>query len=394
MFLLVLLLIGSSLLFIPACGSDENTIAEPEIIYNPTGSATGATDSLYKAELLSVPELVGTQSWINSIPLKIRHLTGKVVLVDFWTYTCINCIRTLPYLKIWHSKYADDGLVIIGVHTPEFEFEKRLENVQQAVSDHGIGWPIVQDNDYETWQAFNNHYWPAKYLIDKDGVIRHQHFGEGGYRETENKIRDLLEEAGADLSFEEPPNMSDQPIDPRFINNRGGDITAELYGGYERNCSFRVTLSNSSIANDPYCQSKDKLVIYEDPGNYDNHKLYLQGVWLAEKSGLHHGRKTTGFEDYLLLRFAAKSVNLVLKPEENRPFKVLVTIDGDFLTKFNKGQDVVIEADGRSFLVVDKAKMYTVVEAPQYGSYNLKLSSNSADFSVYAFTFGVYAQGP
>ena len=394
MFLLVLLLVGSSLILIPACGSDENTIAESEIISNLTGAVTEPTDSLHKAELLSGPELVGTQSWINSNPLKIQHLTGKVVLVDFWTYTCINCIRTLPYLKIWHSKYSDDGLIIIGVHTPEFEFEKKLGNVRQAVADNAIGWPVVQDNDYETWRAFDNHYWPAKYLIDKDGIIRHHQFGEGGYRETENKIRDLLEETGADLSFEEPPTMSDQPIDPGFINNRGGDITAELYGGYERNCPFRVTLSNSSIANDRYCQSKDKLFIYEDAGNYANHKLYLQGAWVAEKSSLHHGRTTTGFEDYLMLRFAAKSVNLVLGPGENRTFKVLVTIDGAFLTESNKGQDVVIEPDGRSFLVVDKAKMYTVVEAPHYGSYNLKLSSNSADFDVYAFTFGVYAQGP
>lgn len=168
--------------------------------------------------------------------MKIQHLTGKVVLLDFWTYTCINCIRTLPYLKIWHSKYSDDGLIIIGVHTPEFKFEKTLGNVRQAVADNGIGWPVVQNNDYETWRAFDNHYWPAKYLIDKDGIIRHHQFGEGGYRETENKIRDLLEETGADLSFEEPPTMSDQPIDPGFINNRGGgtlprnstDVTSEI----------------------------------------------------------------------------------------------------------------------------------------------------------------------
>ena len=158
------------------------------------------------------PELAGTQAWINSAPLKIQGLRGKVVLIDFWTYTCINCIRTFPYLKLWHSKYADDGLVIIGVHAPEFQFEHELENVQQAVTNHGISWPVVQDNDFETWRAYQNHYWPTKYLIDKDGIMRYSHVGEGAYAETESQIRALLEEAGADLSLSSynVPKAADQ----------------------------------------------------------------------------------------------------------------------------------------------------------------------------------------
>ncbi len=122
-------------------------------------------------------EVEGIAAWINSDPLTIEELEGKVVLVDFWTYTCINCIRTFPYLKLWHSRYADDGLVILGIHTPEFEFEKDYENVVQATRDNGIIWPVAQDNDYVTWKNYGNRFWPAKYLIDQDGVVRYTHFG-------------------------------------------------------------------------------------------------------------------------------------------------------------------------------------------------------------------------
>ena len=348
------------------------------------------------AEGSIAPELTGTQAWINSGPLKIHDLRGKVVLIDFWTYTCINCIRTFPYLKIWHSKYADDGLVIIGVHAPEFQFERKLENVQQAVTDYGISWPVVQDNEFETWKVYRNRSWPAKYLIDKGGILRYFHFGEGAYAKTERQIRDLLEEAGADLSSSifDPLEGADQEVDSTFLDTIGAEITAELYGGYERGCSLASVYSNSSVDDSQYCRSKDKVVFYQDPGDHKKHKLYLQGAWLAEKENLRHGRDTSKFEDYMVLQFAAKSVNVVLKPEEDQPFKVLVTMDGEYLNEFNKGQDVVIEGDGRSFLHVDKSRMYRVIEAPRYGTYEVKLSSNSSNFVVFAFTFGVYSVGP
>ena len=216
-----------TLLLIGACGSNDptSTTTPPpgEVSPSPTATPiptptledspptatsiptpTDETSVPPEADGALAPELVGTQEWINSAPLKLEELRGQVVLIDFWTYTRVNCIRIFPYLKIWHSKYADDGLVIIGVHTPEFRFEHELENVQEAVIDYSIGWPVVQDNDYQTWQAYDNRGWPAKYLIDKDGVIRYGHLGEGAYDETEHWIRNLLEEAGADLSIVEP----------------------------------------------------------------------------------------------------------------------------------------------------------------------------------------------
>ena len=147
------------------------------------------------------PELTDTGQWINSEPFTLSDQMekGKVVLVDFWTYTCVNCIRTQPYLRDWHEKYADKGLVILGVHTPEFEFEKVFDNVVEAVEGFGLKYPIVQDNDFGTWNAFSNRFWPAKYLIDVNRTIRYSHFGEGAYDKTEAAIRELLVEAGYDV---------------------------------------------------------------------------------------------------------------------------------------------------------------------------------------------------
>ena len=142
----------------------------------------------------TAPEFTGIQQWLNSAPLAMRQLRGKVVLVDFWTYTCINCVRTLPYVKGWHEKYKDQGLVVVGVHTPEYPFERSTDNVKAAIKRFGITYPVAQDNQYATWGAYNNQFWPAVYLIDKQGKVVYQHFGEGAYAATEAKIRTLLAE--------------------------------------------------------------------------------------------------------------------------------------------------------------------------------------------------------
>ena len=138
------------------------------------------------------PDFTGIDHWVNSPPQSLRDLRGKVVLVEFWTYSCINCVRVMPYVKQWHAKYRDQGLVVIGVHTPEYGYEKKLSNVRAAVQRFGITYPVAQDNRYETWNAYGNRYWPAMYLIDQQGRIVYQHFGEGQYQETEAKIRSLL----------------------------------------------------------------------------------------------------------------------------------------------------------------------------------------------------------
>ena len=138
------------------------------------------------------PEFSGITNWINSSPLTLQELRGNVVLIDIWTYTCVNCIRTIPYIKEWYSRYQDQGLVIIGIHAPEFEFEKLTANVERSMIDLDISWPVAQDNNMKTWDSYGNMYWPAKYVLDKNGVVKYRHFGEGSYAETENAIRILL----------------------------------------------------------------------------------------------------------------------------------------------------------------------------------------------------------
>src|SRR3989338_3088212 len=179
------------------------------------------------------PNFAGIEKWINSMPLTMDRLNGKVVLVDFWTYTCINCIRTIPYLNEWDKKYRNDGLVIVGVHTPEFEFEKKYENVLKAVSEYQIKYPVAQDNNYATWSAYQNRYWPHKYLIDMDGYIRYDHIGEGNYDETEKMIQVLLKERMERIKRIEynKPDIS-QPqntINVDFYNIN----TPEIYFGYK-----------------------------------------------------------------------------------------------------------------------------------------------------------------
>ncbi|NQW16070.1 MAG: redoxin domain-containing protein [Chloroflexi bacterium] len=194
-----------------ACGSDDKTLIVIES--EPVAKAAVATEGpiLPETPTLSVlsdykHELVETQRWLNSEPTTIKQLrdAGQVVLIDFWTYSCYNCVNTFPSLKAWHEKYSDQGLTILGVHSPEFEFEKKYENVVAAAEEHGLKYPIVQDNDFHTWRAFGNHYWPSIFLIDADGNLRYRHIGEGAYAETEQAVRALLTEAGNDVSAGSP----------------------------------------------------------------------------------------------------------------------------------------------------------------------------------------------
>ena len=339
-------------------------------------------------------ELAGIAAWINSDPLTLQQLRGKVVLIDFWTYTCINCIRTFPYLKLWHSRYADDGLVILGIHTPEFEFEKDFANVRQATVDNGIVWPVAQDNDFATWDAYNNRYWPAKYLIDREGVVRYIHFGEGHYAETEGQIRELLTAAGADLSDDlEPP--SDQLLDPAFVNRADAFLTPELYAGYQRNVQSLLFGMDPYIIQMDYYQSSDQVVEFAAPELRQPHYIYFHGSWAVGPEQMTHARVTEDYADYIALTYSAKSVNAVLTSYTGDAYRVRVTLEGEYLTAENRGADIQIAADGESYLLVNEPRLYEIVNSPAYtAEKELRLSSNSADFSLFAFTFGVYQDGP
>ena len=336
------------------------------------------------------PEFRGIFNWINSQPLAMEELRGKVVLIDFWTYTCVNCIRTFPYLREWNDKYSDKGLVIVGVHSPEFEFEKITENVVASARDYKLEWAIAQDNDFRTWSAYSNRFWPAKYLVDDKGIVRYTHFGEGAYVETERQIRALLEESGA-LFSDVKISTAEQPrADSRaYSADRTTRLTREIYGGFRRNSSPQGTY----MAQVEYYDAAYQTLNYVDPGNHQNQFMYLQGLWTNGDENLKHARETQDYSDYIALKFFATSVNAVINPEGGPPFDVLVTIDDRPLTPEEAGADLILE-DGRSFFRVDEARLYEVVALPEFGSHELKLRVNSPDFAFFAFTFGAYAEGP
>ncbi len=360
----------------------------------PTKAAEPATSGRSEDDELA-PEFRNITSWINSEPFTMESQRGKVVLIDFWTYTCINCIRTLPYIKEWHEKYADSGLVIVGVHTPEFDFEKDRENVLDAVAEFEIKYTVAQDNDFGTWRNFENRYWPAKYLIDKDGYIRYNHFGEGAYDETEEVIRQLLEETGADLSQISAVTAPEPERDmSAFVSDSTMGLTRELYAGYERNYgALQRQTSPPYILHPEYYQATDTEVLYNDPGDHQNQFLYLHGLWRNEAERLVHARETEGFEDYVALKFFATSVNVVMGQEGSESYTVRVTIDDGPLTMEQAGVDVMFDDDGESYVLVDESRMYNLLNLPMFEGNELKLSSVSDDFAIFAFTFGAYMGG-
>ena len=392
-----------------ACGSDSTATSAPmTMMPGPTATPppTVASEDLPPCDGSRggsigncAPEFAGTQEWINSAPLSMQSLRGKVVLIDFWTYTCVNCIRTLPFLQSWHERYADDGLVIVGVHTPEFEFEKNYGNVVQAAMKEGVVWPVVQDNEFSVWRSYSNRYWPAKYLVDRDGVIQYRHFGEGKYAETEEEIRKLLEEAGM-AAGQDMPLPEDQASDLTF-RQEGTDITRELFAGW----NFTAAQQRGGIGQvDEYLEaaraslnSEGQMSVaaqFTAPESLEHNLIYFHGPWAIGPESARHAEATPHFDDYLALMYSARSVNAVLTSESGEPYKVRVTVNGEYLTEDNKGGDAIIGDDGVSYLLVDAPRLYKIIEHPTWeGGQVLRLASMSSDFGLYSFTFGVYEDG-
>ncbi|MBI2507618.1 redoxin domain-containing protein [Candidatus Woesearchaeota archaeon] len=298
------------------------------------------------------PELAGIAGYLNTKSgLTIESLKGKVVLVDFWTYTCINCIRTFPYLKDWYEKYSEKGFVIIGVHTPEFEFEKEYDNVKMAIQKYGIKYPVVKDNNYATWQAFRNRYWPRKYLIDTEGFIRYDHIGEGAYAETENKIQELLLEAG--MNPEESPRVEV----PAFSNLKQLVTTPELYTGYN------FVLGRGQNVNQPGLKP-EQITDYILPEQIIPNKIHLKGKWKSNSDNLE------AFEDSaeIILDFTASEVNIVIGPLQ-KPQEIEIFIDDD-----------------SSLLLIKEPILYNVYKG-EYTNSLLKIKVKKG-FNFNAFTFG------
>lgn len=306
------------------------------------------------------PDFVGITKWLNTQnPLTMSDLRGKVILVDFWTYTCINCIRTLPFVTSWYDKYRDKGFVVIGVHTPEFEFEKSTSNVMQAIDQYKIHYPVAQDNNYATWNNFSNQYWPAEYLIDAKGIIRRTHFGEGEYDQMESAIQLLLKDAGQTVSTR-LENIQDQT--PKI------QLSPETYIGAKRMEYYYPTGTLST--------GKQSFTFVASP---KLNSFSLGGEWniLDEYS-------TTGNSATLSYSFTADKVFLVLRPPSGTVAKITVLLDGKKVTQSLAGSDV---RDG--VVTVDTDRLYSLIDLKgNAGNHTLELHFETPGTEVFAFTFG------
>ena len=341
------------------------------------------------------PEFSGITNWINSSPLTLQELRGNVVLIDIWTYTCVNCIRTIPYIKEWYSRYQDQGLVIIGIHAPEFEFEKLTANVERSMIDLDISWPVAQDNDMKTWDSYGNMYWPAKYVLDKNGVVKYRHFGEGSYAETENAIRILLEDYGHNKIDYDNSLPVDQKVDRSFGQSVLPKVTPELYFGRRRNAGILLSGGTPYIVQEEYYLDGEQPVVLIVPDVLSSDKIYLNGEWQIEEENVTHSRDSTDSSDFVAIKYSSKTVNVVMSSSTPTLQKIWVTVNGDWLTDQNKGDDVLLESTGESYIWIDKPQMYKVINHGKYEKdMTLNLATDSMGSQFYAFTFGVYEEGP
>ena len=316
-----------------------------------------------------LPSLSGAKAWLNSLPLSPVSLRGKVVLVQFWTYTCVNWRRTLPYVRGWAEKYKDQGLVVIGVHTPEFPFEKNIDNIRWAAKDMMVGYPIAVDSDYAVWTAFNNEYWPALYLVDTQGRIRYHHFGEGQYEQSERMIQKLLSEAG----------HHDTVQSVISVNARGAEVAAEWndlqspenYVGYGKAEGFAS----------PGGAAQDKEHVYTAPGRLDLNQWALAGDWTVSR-GAAALKQANGRITY---RFHARDVNLVMGPAshgKNVRFRVL--IDGN-----PPGAAHGVDVDDQGYGTVAEQRLYQLIRQSQpIVGRQLEIQFLDPGVEAFSFTFG------
>ena len=342
----------------------------PKVVRIPdqTLTITDTGETLTDSSLLS--SLSGATAWINSPPLTADQLKGKVVLIDFWTYSCINCLRTLPYIRAWAAKYKDSGLVVIGVHTPEFPFEKDLSNVQKAVRDLGITYPVALDNNYAIWTAFSNEYWPAHYFIDVDGKVRYHHFGEGEYDQSEQWIQELLKER---------PDEQSLPGGIVNVSAQGAEAapdtsevqSPETYVGYERAQNFAS----------PGGFKQNKASLYTIPASLELNQWGLAGNWIDHDQTA----VLASPQGKIAFRFHARDLHLVLGPTaDGKPVHFRVTIDGHAPGE-NHGMDTDAQGNG----VVTEHRLYQLVR--QKGTimdrvFEIEFLDSGAQ--AFAFTFG------
>jgi thiol-disulfide isomerase/thioredoxin len=332
-----------------------------------------------KSQFQKAPDLTQISGYLNTPnnnqPIHLANYKGKVVLIDFWTYSCINCIRTIPYLNDWYSKYADKGFVIIGVHSPEFEFEKNYDNVKTAVQKFGIMYPIVLDNNLGTWNAYGNQYWPRHYLIDAQGYIREDHIGEGGYAETEKTIQSLLAERAAldglkqiSFSTKTAPTINSKSLQYIDLSKQ---TTPELYLGYSY---ARSPLGNSQNF------EPEQTVTYTIPSNTNlqPNVVYLDGQWKNNRDNI----ELQGNSGSIILTYYAKAVNIVASGKGQTG---TVTEDGNSKIPIKSiGTD--LNKDGK--FILNGQRLYNLALHDSYGVHSIIINVKGKGFQLYTFTFG------
>ncbi|WP_234680905.1 cytochrome c biogenesis protein DipZ [Bradyrhizobium monzae] len=343
----------------------KTAMTGPSMQAKPAGE--NASDMLMVEDL--DPKLAGAQAWLNSPPLTFEELKGKVVLVDFWTYSCINCLRSIPYVRAWAEKYRDSGLVVIGVHAPEFAFERNVANVRNAVSALKIGYPVAIDNDYKIWRSFENQYWPAHYFIDAKGKVRHHHFGEGEYAESERVIQTLLAEAG---NKNIPSDIvAVKASGAEAVASDGADVKSpETYVGYDRSENF---VSPGGVV-------KDESHVYAT-GELQLNDWSLTGNWTVSSERAQLNEQGGG----IVYRFHARDLHLVLGPAtEGASIRFRITIDGK-----PPGAAHGMDADADGNGVVTTQRLYQLVRTPDtVADHTFEIRFLDPGVQAYAFTFG------
>ena len=310
--------------------------------------------------VLGTARAVNAAGWINSAPLAPSDLAGKVVVYDFWTYSCINCVRTLPYVHAWYDRYRNDGLVIIGVHSPEFDFEKNHANVTRAVANLHVTWPVALDDNMATWNAFGNNSWPADYIADRTNHLRYVHVGEGDYDGTEAVLRSLLGVAPTSPRAVTPGSPAAGPPP--------ADITPETYLGALRGTAG-VTVGTAT---------------YPDPGTPPVDLARLAGPWTA--TGEYVQADAAG--SAIVLHYQAREVNLVLRPPAAGPVALTIEMDGQPLPPNYRTPQTTVDSQGRTFVEVAAADMYRLVLGPAVEGHVLRLTAQVPGLVAYSFTFG------
>lgn len=333
--------------------------------------------ALFGALLLlgAVPEFSSGAGWLNSAPLTPASLRGKVVLVDFWEYTCINCLRTLPYLREWYRRYHNDGLVIIGVHTPEFSFSGDDGNVAAAVKRLDVAWPVVLDDNYAIWKRYQNSVWPHEYLFDKNGDLAESQEGEGNYPQMEAKIQALLRAQNPNAKF--PPVMA---LLPQDNYDKPGAVcypmTPETYVG---------PWHGQRVVNAPVMANLEHDTLYRDrASDHKDGSIYLQGFWRVAPQG--QAMVSGGNDGYAALRYHAIAVVAVMRPEQGA-VRVNVMQDGKPLAREDAGPDIRYDASGVSYVNVDAARAYDLVMNARFGSHELRLQPQHYGLALYSFDF-------